>query len=75
MAGLRALIFWKQKYKSYTAEGKGAPRQGATGCAQNRCKKYSFAPNKGDIGAVHNPTSLMAQCSARISSDGMFSAV
>ena len=38
-------------------------------------KKSNFAPNGGGIAAVHNRTSLMAQCSARISSDGMFSAV
>src|SRR5487761_2182050 len=44
-------------------------------CAQHWCDLGSFAPHEGGLAGIHNPTSLVAQCSARISSDGMFSAL
>jgi hypothetical protein len=45
------------------------------GYAQFWSDRREFAPNAGGYPDIHNPRSLVAQCSARILADGMFSAL
>jgi hypothetical protein len=61
------------KYKPGVEEN-GHGIKGA-GVAHHWCKQLLRAPNEGGLADFNKLTSLMAQYPARISSDGMFSAV